>query len=780
MDLSPTALALIGLLLAAWTAGAAWMMIAAAGKAKAAETNRKAARRMARMIDEAPAIPLLVRADMRIEASERLAAWLGLPRLPSYLSELGSSGAAGLSETQLAELTENVRRAQKTAAPFRMAITSPGSQRSLALRGALADPQISPGGAALVWVFDFSESESELGRLREEAARAQGDFAALVGLIEAAPMPMWFRGGDAALRLVNAAYVEAVGAGSAADAVERQLELVETVDGLTAAQVALQCAERNAPIERIVAATVGGERRSLRVSDLPLGREGIAGYAIDIEDMEELGRAFRAFREAQRSILDQVSVGVAQFDAGRRLVFANQPFRRIFGVVPGSVATGLDFERFLSDARDAGKTPEVRDFPAWRREHVEWFSAGAPREEAWPLSDKTHLRLVANPMPDGGLVLIAEDRTEQLALSATRDTMLRTRTATFDSLFEALAVFAPDGHLQVWNRTFAGTWGLDPDLMDAHPSADALLEALASNLARPKQATAIGEVIRAATLDRKEQGGRIQLADGRTLEFAGVPLPDGNGLLTVLDITDSQKAEEALRERNMALEEADQVKTRFLANMSYEFRTPLTSIGGFAELLESGVAGELSDQGKDYVRAILDSVARLTDQVENVLDLSQSEAGLLPVAKERIALMPFVTKVVREREQTIVSRGLSLDLRGSSAGKIDADPRQLGRAIGHLLDNAIAATGEDGKIVVDLSRKASGARIVISDNGKGMTAKEVAHALDGLRKTEDGNGLERRQGLGIPLARQLIEAQGGTLELASRKGAGTTVTIELP
>ncbi|WP_374405827.1 PAS-domain containing protein [Pelagerythrobacter sp.] len=780
MDLSPTALALIGLLLAAWTVGAAWLMIAAAAKARGAEVSRKVARRMARMIDEAPAIPLLVRADMRIEAAERLAGWLGLGKLPAYLSELTGTKGEGLSDAQLAELTEHVRRAQKTAAPFRMALTPPGSRRSLALRGTLADPQVSPGGAALVWVFDFSESESELARLRDDAARAQGDFAALVGLIEAAPMPMWFRGTDARLRLVNAAYVEAVGAGSAAEAVDRQLELVETVDGLSAAQVALQAAGQKTPVERIVAATVGGERRSLRVNDLPLGREGIAGYAVDIEELEQLGREFRAFREAQRSILDQLSVGVAQFDTARRLTFANQPFRRIFGVAPGSVAAGLDFKRFLSDARDAGKTPVVRDFPAWRREHADWFSAGAPQEEAWPLADKTHLRVVATPMPDGGLVLVAEDRTEQLALSATRDTLLRTRTATFDSLFEALAVFAPDGHLQLWNRSFAGVWGLDPELMDAHPAADALLEALAPNLAKPKQAKLVGEVIRAATLDRKEQGGRIQLADGRTLEFAGVPLPDGNGLLTVLDITDSQKAEEALRERNMALEEADQVKTRFLANMSYEFRTPLTSIGGFAELLESGVAGDLSDQAKDYVRAILDSVARLGDQVEDVLDLSQSEAGLLPVAKERIALMPLVTQVVRDREQAIVAGGLSLDLRGSSVGKVDADPRQFARAIGHLLDNAIAATGEGGRILVDLQRRPDGARVTISDNGRGMTARELAHALDGLRRTQDGGGLERRHGLGIPLARQLIEAQGGTLDIVSRKNAGTTATVHLP
>jgi hypothetical protein len=72
-------------------------------------------------------------------------------------------------------------------------------------------------------------------------------------------------------------------------------------------------------------------------------------------------------------------------------------------------------------------------------------------------------------MPDGGLLLIAEDRTETLRISAMRDTLLRTRTATFDSLFEAVGVFAPDGRMQIWNRRFASSWGLDSTFLDDHP-----------------------------------------------------------------------------------------------------------------------------------------------------------------------------------------------------------------------------------------------------------------------------------------------------------------------
>lgn len=785
MDLSPLSLLLIALVLAAWVVGAGVVALRANQSVKRAKAMRTSLKRMQTLLDVAPALPLLVRVDGRIEASDRLARTLGLAAMPRYLSELaaspGSAKAGGLAQDQLDELWAKIQVTQKSAAPFRMVINLPGSQRSLALYGTLADPHVSPGGAALVWVFDFTESHAEMARLRATAARATGDFAALVGLIEAAPMPMWFRGADLTLQLVNQAYVDAVGATSAAEVVQGQIELLEPEDGRSPAEIAQGTLQNQNKSERIVAATIHGARRTLRVSDLPLGQEGVAGYAIDIEEQQQVAREFRAFRDAQRALLDQLSVGVALFDDDERLTFANRPFRRLFSLTDDAIEVHTSFERFLAEARERGCTPEVRDFPEWRRERAGWFGMRESVEEAWPLPGGTHLRVVALPMPDGGLVLVTEDRTESLALSAVRDTLLRTRTATLDSLFEALAIFAPDGSVQLWNRSFAGTWGLAADLLDRHPSADELLGAIGRNLVHPEEAEMIGAAVRAATLDRHEKGGQVELADGRTLRFAGIPLPDGNGLLTVLDITASQKAEQALRERAEALEEADAVKARFLANMSYEFRTPLTTIGGYAELLKSGGAVDPEAAG-EYVDAILSAVERLTDQVENVLDLSQSEAGLLPIRKERFDLLDFLTKLVREREAAIIAAGLSLDLKGRRGRVISADPRQMARAIGNLLDNAIAGTPEGGRIVIEIRKPsdAGGAiEISIADNGRGMTSQELARAQGGMKPAGEG-APERRTGLGIPLARQLIAAHEGTLEIVSRRGVGTTATIRLP
>ncbi len=144
MILPQTALVLIGLLVAAWTLAAGWIMLSARGRVRKAEASQRLARRLSRMVDESPSLPLLVRADGRIEGPSRLAGWFGLDAMPGYLSEL-DAGQRGLGESELLQLNTAVRRTQKTGEPFRLAITPRGGQRSLALRGHLADPQVSPG-----------------------------------------------------------------------------------------------------------------------------------------------------------------------------------------------------------------------------------------------------------------------------------------------------------------------------------------------------------------------------------------------------------------------------------------------------------------------------------------------------------------------------------------------------------------------------------------------------------------------------------------------------------
>ena len=157
--------------------------------------------------------------------------------------------------------------------------------------------------------------------------------------------------------------------------------------------------------------------------------------------------------------------------------------------------------------------------------------------------------------------------------------------------------------------------------------------------------------VRAATVERKQRGGRVAFADGQHFEFAAIPLPDGNALFTMLDVTDSRRIEQVLRDRNTALEEADQIKTAFVSNMSYELRTPLTSIAGFTEMLQAGYAGELPDQAQEYVGAIMESVARLASLI---FVAGAIERFRLPAAEAKLMLCLFAVQPQGLHDRTVV------------------------------------------------------------------------------------------------------------------------------
>ncbi len=783
LTLSHSVAVLIGIVMALWLGAGIWAVSSGLSLRKRARFSTGQADRLALLLESAPAVPMVVRNDGRIEAQARIADWLGLARMPNFLSDLSQSDA-GLTEDDAAALVRDVSAAQKTGRAFARTVQARGSSRTLLIRGAPAANGLAAQGAVILWVFDATDSQGEIGRLTHEADRVSRAFTTLSSLIEAAPIPIWHRGPDLRLAMVNSAYVRAVEAQDAEDAVARGLELVDSDGGITPLAAAAAAKERGEITARTVPATINGERRAMKIVDVPLGDAGVAGYAIDVEEVDRAQSAFRRFADTQRDTLDRLSAGVAQFGADRSLIFCNLPFQLLFGIKPEWVVERPDFDRLFDRMREANCLPETRDFPAWKAERRDWFrSSGGAQEENWLIPGGQHLRVLAQPSPDGGLLLVFEDRTEQAQLASARDTLLRVRTATFDNLFEAVGVFEADGRLHLWNNRFREIWSFDEAFLAAHPRVEALSDAIADKLTNPSRARMIRELVRSATMDRKQRSGRFTLKDGRHFEFAAVPLPDGNALFIMLDITDSRKVENALRERTSALEEADKIKTAFVANMSYELRTPLTSIQGFGEMLHAGLAGKLEPQAMDYIAAILQSTERLGTLVDNVLDLTQGDAGGLPMERKPVDLVEMATRASGACAGLVNAKSIEFatDIQ-PGAGTIIGDSKRLRQALDHLLRNALTYTPKNGRVLLHASGDADGAIIVVSDNGPGMDEAEQAMALDRFSRirADTGRSSDASLGLGLPLARQFVELHGGTLTLMSEQGVGTAVKIELP
>jgi signal transduction histidine kinase len=272
------------------------------------------------------------------------------------------------------------------------------------------------------------------------------------------------------------------------------------------------------------------------------------------------------------------------------------------------------------------------------------------------------------------------------------------------------------------------------------------------------------------------------MTDGRHFQFAAVPLPDGNALFTMVDVTDSTRIEAALRERATALEEADRVKTDFVANMSYELRTPLTSIGGFAELLGGGYAGELSTKARDYVSAILESVERLSKLINDVLDLTTGDTRGVALEKERVDIAGLCRAAAETAKGRAAEKAQKLDIEISpAAGHVFGDARRLRESVEHVLQNAIAYTDRKGRISLSADGNKRNAVIRVHDNGSGIEPEDLPRVFNRFdRVVEAAVRGEAALGLGLPLTQQFIEAHGGMVELESEKGKGTTVTLTIP
>jgi signal transduction histidine kinase len=757
-------------------AGLAWF---AAQRVRQAATVLSTARSLQSLLELSPARPLIVRPGGSIEADSRLLREIGLGSDPQVIADLTGDGL-GLVAEDVEMLAGLIAGATVSGGEIQCQLRLTDSPRVFEVRGGPA-PAPEPAGTLILWFSDTSASEDERLKVVQRLKQTEAALDALTHLIEAAPFPMWYRGPDLSLGLVNSAFVEAVEGRNAADVIARSSELVgDSEEAKAAAQSALETAK---PVSQRQAAIVHGERRMLEIVNVPLPTGAVAGFALDVQDLDDARAELARYVQSQSELADRMSAGTAQFDSERSLSFFNKPFAAMAKLDPEWLSESPEFDRVLERMRETARVPETRDFPSWKSERRGWFTSPEELiEEDWMLPGGDHWRVVAQPLPDGGLRMFLEDRTEQARLASARDTLLRARSATFDNLVEAISVFASDGRLYLWNRRFSQVWELDEEWLAEHPRVDELVPAIARKLVNPTTAAQIREMVRRTTNDRQPANGRISLTDGRHFEFAAVPLPDGNALFTLVDVTDSTRIEAALRERATALEQADRVKTDFVANMSYELRTPLTSIGGFAEMLSEGYAGTLAPLAADYVRAIIESVDRLSKLIDDVLDLTQGNTGALPMERERIDIAGLCRTAVDKFLPKIGEKGQKLQSEiADSAGIVVGDVRRLRESIEHVLNNALAYTDRGGKIALKAWGDADTAFIQISDNGSGIAKKDLPRVFNRFERiSQNGIRGEAALGLGLPLTRQFIEAHGGKVDLVSTRGKGTTVTMTIP
>ncbi len=766
---------------AAWLAFAVWAIIRSARIRVQAEMAQAWGLRLRGLLKTAPGAYLVVSSDGGASCSDHLRTWFSLDRKISRLDDLVGTNGSGLAAADFEALSSAVEALALSGATFTLTLKTAAGDRILIADGKPAPPGLAGARGTVVWFTDVTEEHRQLAALESERDRLAEAVAATTAMIDAAPIPIWRRGADQKLVQVNRAYVEAVEADTAANAIRLGSELFSNPLSI-APRVAARAALDSGNLQvREEAAIIGGERRMIRVFDQPLPGGEVAGFALDVSDRDEALADLQRFVTSQTATLDRLSAGVARFGSDRALVFWNKAFAAMFRLEAAFLDEVPEFDRLFERMRETRRLPEQRNFPSWRQERRAWFTAtldGA--EETWVLPDSTVLRVIAQPTPDGGLLLIFEDRSEQLQLASARDTLLRVQEATLNNLHEAVGVFAGDGRIQLYNRVFVDLWQLDHAHLISKPHVDALVAPDAPPHDAHKQIGLLRELIQTSTVDREPHTGRLNLYDGRILQYSAVPLPDGNALFTFLDVTDTTRIETALRDRNEALEAADKQKTAFVENMSYELRTPLTTISGFGEMLAEGYAGDLTEKQLEYIHAILVSSERLQLMINDILDLAVTEAGALALDIEDVDVNALVASVGAMIEGPAEARDIKLTVdTPANAGMIAGDHLRLKQALYNLASNAVRFTPPGGEIAIGLLAEKDMITATVRDTGIGIPEDEIDLVFERFRQgsnAKTGQGV----GLGLSLVHDVIALHGGRVAIESELGKGTTVRLIIP
>ncbi|MEZ5813960.1 MAG: PAS-domain containing protein [Alphaproteobacteria bacterium] len=726
--------------------------------------------------------------DSAIAYSQSFCDMLGLKTIEK-LTDIQSK----LSPGDAAALEGLFERLEQTAAPFTTHAKNHDGSKIFKISGAQGQSTDAQDRFNILWLEDVSETFQAREAFKQEAEVKAKLLKQLQVAFNALPQPRWMRDKNGKILWINEAYSDAAGL-TISTILNEQKELPVSTRktksakdtpllGPALAAKALQSGEKQQSQAHI---SIGGKRLLMRIIETPLPQlEMTLGLCEDISREEELETSLKRHQSSNIELLEQLRTAIAIYGAEEQLEFYNSAFSQLWGLEDGWLNTRPRLGDIMEKLRDTRRLPEQADFRKFKQSWLGMFTTLIqPHDEMLYLPDGTALRMLVIPHSMGGLMMTFEDVTSRLELESSYNTLIAVQKETLDNLGEAVAVFGGDGRLKLSNPAFGRLWNLNPELLEGQPHISKIVEKL-ENFFTKEEWPRRQKEFAAKALDRMMHEGRLKRTDNTLVDFTTVPLPDGGVLITYIDVTDTVRVENALREKNAALEAAEQLKLDFLANVSYQLRTPLNAIMGFNEILDQEYFGPLNKRQKEYTRDTRKASERLLELINDILDLATLEAGYLTLQREDISVYTLMTGIKELVDDWARKAEIEIQLKcAKNIGKITVDEKRLKQAIINIIRNAINFTPAGGKITLSAHKLKEGIEISVRDTGIGIRKEDKLRVFEPFERAQSGlqNAKTPRTGagLGLSLVKNIISLHGGQVDLESQPGKGTTVTIFIP
>jgi signal transduction histidine kinase len=714
------------------------------------------------------------------DKNRRIVIWDGLSGQPEFLGQLPvETGAPANDRDFLAfgrwlkprsagEMEGAIEKLRSKATSFDIVIET---MRDEVLE---AQGRVS-GGRAFVRFVALNNLRAELAELQIERERLQTSIGAFQSLLDAIDMPSWRRDGSGSLTWVNEAYGEAVAAPDPETAVKEKRELLETI---TREKIRAVSTPTN-PFRDKVATIVGGNRTFYEVVDVRTPG-GSAGIALDVSRSEavrdELNRTIKSHAET----LDMLATPVAIFDDRQNLQYYNQSFRQLWDLDIAFLETRPAHGELLDRLRAKSKLPEQLNWKNWKDTILSVYRSIEPHTDLWHLPNGQTLRVFATARPQGGATWVFENLTEKVDLETRYNILLKVQGETIDHLAEGVAVFAPDGRITLSNPAFRTLWNITAEQATPGTHIRAIEAACQPSYEEPDGWKTFTRIITSFNDERSQTSGRLSLRSGLVLDYAVIPLPNAQTMLTFVDITSRELHERALQQTNEALKKADELKNAFVQHVSYELRSPLTNIIGFTDLLRTPGMDPLSERQAEYLDHISNSSSVLLTLVNDIVDLASVDAGIMELHYTSVQINDLLDEVSLQIAHRLQENQVTLKIVADhDLGAIRADHQRLKQIILKLLANAANFAPDGTAIELKCWREGPDFLFSVADSGPGMNPDMMAKIFN--RFESDGTGGRKSgAGLGLSIVESFVNLHHGAISVETAPGEGTCVTCRIP
>jgi len=633
-------------------------------------------------------------------------------------------------------------------------------------------------------LYNYTNKEARL--LARLKTTYENELRTFAGLMDEITFPIWQRDKNLNIIYCNSRYCEVTGEIRENIIKKSNTELFR--DAKDFAQKVMKTGQTQVMEQNIV---ISGSNTLSQIVEIPTSdsaskfssKGGTIGFALNLAELQSTRERLKFNVELQKRLLESLNEAVAIYGINQRLEYYNKSFVDLWKLDEDFLKTYPTYGELLEYLRQKRRLPEQANFAAFKKENVQMFTnLISKKEDFYYLTDGRILKVVIIPYQNRGLLFYYDDLTNAISLERSYNTLVSVQKQTLDNLNDAVAVFREDGRLELYNPIFRNLWGFTESFLKSEPHISQILEEF-TGMYSPEVEMDYHDRFMEIINGRYPATRTTKRLDNITLLERFTPLPDGATLIIFSDITDKANLEKSIIAEKKAYEEADKIKSSFLSNVSYELRSPLTSIMGFSEILLSLYAKKMDKKVQEYINDILDSSEKLKMLIDNIIDVSSIDAGFVSIDPKEMNITEFIDPLLKELKADADKKSVnvSMDVK-KDVEVIIVDRQRLSHSIRTLFNQAIDMSKPGGTVKLNVSKHANKVRFEIADDGAGISEMELKTIFEQFYKLKSdkigaGGG---NIALALYLSKKIIDLHGGNMDISSTPNKGTKFIFEIP